>query len=277
MFIGRGVFVGFGTPVLYIEPSKFFIDSITESVTSSAVFFVTPALTINATTQNAVSAASFSMGSTISISGVTQDVTCEAVFYQGRTISINARTEDVIGELRLYGVPTLVINSITQDAFATSAGLTTFIYFPDNDAFTEYTGFNFNSYARIGANYFAASSSGLYQLGGDTDAGAAIDCHILTAMLDFGAHTMSRVPRAYFDFSGFAGLAVSVYNSSDGRRRTEAFTLTLPATEADRSACLPLSRGMASHFWQYRISNIGGSDLEFSRFAPHVISLSRSV
>lgn len=162
---------------------------------------------------------------------------------------------------------------VTSSSFYAPA----YVYHPDHDAFTEYTNFGFNSYARIGGNYFAASNSGLYRLEGEADAGAPIAAHVLTGMLDFGGHTMSRTPRVYFDFSGDSGLAVSVYTSIDGLRRTEAFALSLSAAPVDRSACLPLGRGLPSHFWQYRVSNVSGGDLEFTRCAPHVIPLTRSV
>ena len=173
--------------------------------------------------------------------------------------------------LRLSGAVVLppVVSLVNQGS--------TYVYYPDHDAFTEYANFGFNSYARIGGKYFAASNSGLYRLEGNDDAGAQISAYVLTGMLDFGGHTMSRTPRVYFDFSGDSGLAVSVYTSTDGLRRTEAFTLSLPTTPVDRSACLPLGRGLPSHFWQYRVSNVAGGALEFTRCAPHVIPLTRSI
>ena len=56
----------------------------------------------------------------------------------------------------------------------------------------------------------AAGSNGLYQLGGDDDAGvdgkriSPVVCWIF-----WWAYMMSRTPRMYFDFSGDSGLAVS--------------------------------------------------------------------
>ena len=253
------------------------ISATTADATCAAVFDAPPNLTISATTADATCVASFRAGNGLTISATTADATCAASFSVTAGIVINARTEDATCVASFYLTPQLTINVQLEDAVATSGATATYVYHPDHDSFTEYSGFGFNSYARIGGNYFAAGNNGLYQLGGDDDAGVDIQAYILTGMLDFGGHMMSRTPRMYFDFSGDSGLAVSVYTSTDGLRRTEAFTLSLPAAPVDRSACLPLGRGLPSHFWQYRVSNVTGGSLEFTRCAPHVIPLSRSV
>ena len=250
-----GSFSGF-TAEVYINPVSLSVDTTTGDAVGAAIFLSPPSLSISATTDDATCAASFSVTAGIVINARTEDATCVASFYL---------------------TPQLTINVQLEDAVATSGATATYVYHPDHDSFTEYSGFGFNSYARIGGNYFAAGNNGLYQLGGDDDAGVDIQAYILTGMLDFGGHMMSRTPRMYFDFSGDSGLAVSVYTSTDGLRRTEAFTLSLPAAPVDRSACLPLGRGLPSHFWQYRVSNVTGGSLEFTRCAPHVIPLSRSV
>ena len=261
----------------FVGANVFSVDITTDNATCAAVFDAPPNLTISATTADATCAASFRAGNSLIISATTADATCAASFSATAGMVINARTEDATCVASFYITPRLTIIAKLEDAVATGGATATYVYSPDHDSFTEYSGFGFNSYARIGGNYFAAGNNGLYQLGGDDDAGVDIQAYILTGMLDFGGHMMSRTPRMYFDFSGDSGLAVSVYTSTDGLRRTEAFTLSLPAAPVDRSACLPLGRGLPSHFWQYRVSNVTGGSLEFTRCAPHVIPLSRSV
>ena len=260
-----------------VGANVFSVDITTDNATCAAVFDAPPCLTISATTADATCAASFRAGNSLIISATTADATCAASFSATAGMVINARTEDATCVASFYITPRLTIIAQLEDAVSTGGATATYVYHPDHDSFTEYSGFGFNSYARIGGNYFAAGNNGLYQLGGDDDAGVDIQAYILTGMLDFGGHMMSRTPRMYFDFSGDSGLAVSVYTSTDGLRRTEAFTLSLPAAPVDRSACLPLGRGLPSHFWQYRVSNVTGGSLEFTRCAPHVIPLSRSV
>lgn len=261
----------------FVGANVFSVDITTDNATCVAVFSAPPNLTISATTDDATCAAIFRSGNGLTISATTADATCAASFSATAGIVINARTEDATCVASFYITPRLTIIAQLEDAVSTGGATATYVYHPDHDSFTEYSGFGFNSYARIGGNYFAAGNNGLYQLGGDDDAGVDIQAYILTGMLDFGGHMMSRTPRMYFDFSGDSGLAVSVYTSTDGLRRTEAFTLSLPAAPVDRSACLPLGRGLPSHFWQYRVSNVTGGSLEFTRCAPHVIPLSRSV
>lgn len=261
----------------FVGANVFSVDTTTDNATCVASFRAGNGLTISATTADATCVASFRAGNGLTVSATTADATCAASFSATAGIVINARTEDATCVAPFYFTPQLTIIAQLEDAVATGGATATYVYSPDHDSFTEYSGFGFNSYARIGSNYFAAGNNGLYQLGGDDDAGLDIQAYILTGMLDFGGHMMSRTPRMYFDFSGDSGLAVSVYTSTDGLRRTEAFTLSLPAAPVDRSACLPLGRGLPSHFWQYRVSNVTGGSLEFTRCAPHVIPLSRSV
>jgi len=261
----------------FVGANVFSVDITTDNATCAAVFDAPPNLTISTTTADATCVASFRAGNGLTISATTADATCAASFSVTTSIVINARTEDATCVASFYVTPQLTIIAQLEDAVSTGGATATYVYFPDHDSFTEYSDFVFNSYARIGGNYFAAGNNGLYQLGGDDDAGVDIQAYILTGMLDFGGHMMSRTPRMYFDFSGDSGLAVSVYTSTDGLRRTEAFTLSLPAAPVDRSACLPLGRGLPSHFWQYRVSNVTGGSLGFTRCAPHVIPLSRSV
>ena len=275
--VRRGTVAGLERPLYIVEPASFSIAAFTADATCAAVFDAPPCLRIAATTEDSECVASFRAGSGLSISTTLDDATCVAVFRAGNGLSINAHTADATCGASFFVVPCLSVYVTLDDAFASTGIGATYVYHPDHDAFTEYANFAFNSYARIGGNYFAASNSGLYRLEGDNDAGAQISAHILTGMLDFGGHMMSRTPRMYFDFSGDSGLAVSVYTSTDGLRRTEAFTLSLPTAPVDRSACLPLGRGLPSHFWQYRVSNVTGGSLEFTRCAPHVIPLSRSV
>ena len=271
-----GSFSGF-TAEVYINPVSLSVDTTTGDAVGAAIFLSPPSLSISATTENSIGGAVFRSGNVISIIGTTDSVTSTAVFGNGASLSINTRTDNAVGAAYFLAVPGLSIAAITEAVVAGNNISCTYVYHPDHDSFTEYTEFPFNSYARIGGSYFAASSDGLYLLGGGSDSGVNIEAHILTGMLDFGGHMMSRTPRMYFDFSGDSGLAVSVYTSTDGLRRTEAFTLLLPTAPVDRSACLPLGRGLPSHFWQYRVSNVTGGSLEFTRCAPHVIPLSRSV
>ena len=275
--VSRGTVAGLERPFYVIEPPEFSVAARTADAVCSAVFDAPPCLSISTTTGDATCTAVFRAGNAFSVAATTENATCVAVFNTGNGLTINARTADATCGASFFVVPCLSIYVTLDDAFASTGIGATYVYHPDHDAFTEYANFAFNSYARIGGNYFAASNSGLYRLEGDNDAGAQISAHILTGMLDFGGHTISRTPRMYFDFSGDSGLAVSVYTSTDGLRRTEAFALSLPPAPVDRSACLPLGRGLPSHFWQYRVSNVAGGDLEFTRCAPHVIPLSRSV
>ena len=65
-------------------------------------------------------------------------------------------------------------------------------------AFTQYTDFDFNSFARLGDAFLAASEDGLFLLGGPDDAGEDIAAEFALKDTDFGDPTPKRVLRARF-------------------------------------------------------------------------------
>ena len=64
--------------------------------------------------------------------------------------------------------------SMTGLYVSPSGAVTTWAINTRTNAVTEYTNYNFSSFAQMGSKYIAANSSGIYELDGDSDAGAAI-------------------------------------------------------------------------------------------------------
>lgn len=79
-----------------------------------------------------------------------------------------------------------------------------------------YSGFNFNSYCVFDGRAFGANATGIFELTGDTDAGAEIHTGIMTHSTDFGTRNGKRFRKAYVGVSGDA--PVMVMETETGER-----------------------------------------------------------
>lgn len=80
-----------------------------------------------------------------------------------------------------------------------------------------YSGFDFNSYAVFQNRAFGANSTGIYELTGDTDAGATIQTGVILSGTDFGSHNQKRFRKGFLDISGDAPLMI--FETGEGNRR----------------------------------------------------------
>lgn len=113
----------------------------------------------------------------------------------------------------------------------------------------------FNSMCKFGDVYLGATSEGLYQLHGYTDAGVAIPALIKSGMTDFGSNSVKRFRFFYFGLETTGPLTLKVF--CDG---TLAASLTVTvATKGQRTVRVPVSRQHAGRYWSWSIENVTGS------------------
>ena len=80
-----------------------------------------------------------------------------------------------------------------------------------------YSGFDFNSYCVFENRAFGANDTGIYELTGDTDAGATIHTGAILSQTDFGAPNQKRFRHGYLGISGTS--PVMVFECEDGTRQ----------------------------------------------------------
>lgn len=147
----------------------------------------------------------------------------------------------------------------------------------DTLAPSEYDNFPFNSMARIGQRYFGASETGLFEFGGDDDAGDPIMARILTGESDFGAPQMKRVERAYMGYSTRGELVLKVIAMLDGQK-TEFWYRARPLRAGEVTETrVPIGRGIESRYWQFEWVNVDGADFELDRLDLQVLITSRRI
>lgn len=146
--------------------------------------------------------------------------------------------------------------------------MTTFCTNLRSSEMTEYSGYDFLAFGRLGEAYFGLRADGIYQLGGDTDAGtrieAAAQLHpnpLETAQRGAEWHA-KRATVAYVDAGG-APVAVTVVADE---------TAVGTFYGAGR---VKLARGARGQHWAFGLSNVGGEDLRVQTFQVLVEILRR--
>lgn len=142
---------------------------------------------------------------------------------------------------------------------------------------SEYVGYDFNSFCKVGDIYLGARDEGLYLLDGDTDDGKPIEASVRTMMLDFGSPVMKRVQAAYIGYTSNGKLMLKVRAVSDGELKEQWYEAKELQAQAPREQMVRVGRGLRSRYWQFELVNINGSDFELANLELHPVYLNRRV
>ena len=140
-------------------------------------------------------------------------------------------------------------------------------------ALSEYTGFQFNSYARFAGHVLAASSGGIFKL--DTtknDAGVSIASVVRTGVHDYDSSWLKRIPRLYVNYSTTGDVEVRTITSEDGRRR---YLLPHNNVAGVQQRRVPVGKGPKSRYWQFEVANRDGADFALSSIVVYPTELRR--
>ncbi|MFA5976498.1 MAG: hypothetical protein WC859_10105 [Elusimicrobiota bacterium] len=125
-----------------------------------------------------------------------------------------------------------------------------------------YEGFKFNSFARVGSNYYGCSDTGIYLLGGDLDAAAEIDATVTTGYSDlstekFDGGQIKHVTTAYLDARSVSPMTITC------RTEGQEYTYTFDTDRINMaSARAEIGKGLKGTLWQFELKNVAGADFE---------------
>lgn len=125
---------------------------------------------------------------------------------------------------------------------------------------TRYENYDFNSYAKIGDQYYGAKNDGVYVLEGDDDEGSPIRASVSYGKRDFFTPKLKRLSNAYFGVSGSGRLFVKVI-LPDGTSHVYA-TRQAQSDLAVRRA--DLGKGLRANYFELELYNEEGGDFELS-------------
>jgi hypothetical protein len=135
----------------------------------------------------------------------------------------------------------------------------------ESKATTEYTNFNFNSLSKG----LGASSSGIYALTGDTDAGTAITASLTSGKMDFGTSFLKRVSDAYIGAESDGTLSLTLTTDNGPVTYPLSGTSSMDTLKAD------LAKGSEGRYWQVDLSTAGSLELDSIELLPDVLSRRR--
>jgi len=195
-------------------------------------------------------------------------ITSEFTILQAGLVIIDAALPAMRAELSVIDAPT-------------AEQFTTIVMNTLNKAVTEYTGYNFNSYAifqgrQIGADA-TGTAPGIYELTGDTDGDDDIDAHIKTRDFDIHAATDQervtdrRIDDIHLNLIARDDIVLKLQKSRDAVR-----TFDIRGSENDNihEKRVKPSKGMKDRIYSIEIRNKNGSYFELDEI---VVETSRTM
>lgn len=143
-----------------------------------------------------------------------------------------------------------------------------------------YENFKFNSFARIGKNYYGCNETGIHLLGGGLDGAAQIDATITTGISDlseegvngFKGDISKRVPYAYI--SAKSPEAMTLTCRVQGQEYS--YTFRTPTDEIAVSR-VDIGKGLSGTFWQFELKNQNGADFEMDSLSVSPVATTRKI
>jgi hypothetical protein len=142
----------------------------------------------------------------------------------------------------------------------------------ENNAFSRYTNFNFNSFSQLDNEYYATSEDGLYILDGDDDDGEDIKAKILTGEMDLsGLGTLSYCRNAIVTQKSDGTLTLNIYAGDEDVENYQMFG----PSEKKEPTKLVLSKGRQSTYWQFELTNDEQTKFEVDNIKIHKVVRAR--
>lgn len=134
-----------------------------------------------------------------------------------------------------------------------------------NAAVTEYSNYNFNSFAKLGNKYIGSNATGLYELLGDDDAGADIIAHIKSGFAQFGGSRFTSFKAAYL---GMRGNGSFVLKLETGDGKTYNYGVVAKDMETTK---VHMGKGLRARYFAFELISTGQDfDLDDIEFVPLV-------
>ena len=183
-----------------------------------------------------------------------------------RVTSENGVALDDMDVLKWLFKPTLADEFEVTAAYINPGNtVTTWSINTKNFATTEYTNFDFNSFAQLGNRYLGATRTGLYELDGDTDAGASIIADIKSGLMQLGGSRFTSFKAAYLGMRGTGDFVLKL-ETGDGTIYNYAVV-----GKNMQSTKVHFGKGLRARYFSFELISTGQDfDLDSIEFIPLV-------
>ena len=161
--------------------------------------------------------------------------------------------------LEIYAYIPEVVAIVELDGTTSSLTGYALVVNVENNGISEYTNFNFNSFANFQGKYLAAGAGGIFELTGDNDNETDIDSLIRTGQEDGGTSLLKRPEDAYVGVKADDALEASVV--VDGNVEYDGSPID-PRTDGIGTQKVKFGKGIKSRYWALQIENTNGCNFE---------------
>lgn len=169
---------------------------------------------------------------------------------------------------------TMIWNGLVEDAFefaisyfGVDGEYTGWAMNTRTSAVTEYSNYQFNSFARMGNIYLGASADGLYELRGDDDSGEDVASLLRGGFMRFGGTKLSRLKAAYIAMRAPNSEVLLKIETADGLEYVYQID-----TRSMRNSKVDMGKGQRAVYFTYELQTIGQDfDLDTIEFVPIVM------
>lgn len=166
----------------------------------------------------------------------------------------------------------MVFKPVLTDAVEISAAhvspngtITTWVVNTRTGAVTEYGNYEFNSFAQRGHKYLGASSTGLYELNGDTDQGASIIAKLKSGWAQFAGSRYSMFKAAYLGMRADGNVFFKV---EAGTGETYTYQVVVQDMQTTK---VRMGKGLRARYFAFELVTTGQDfDLDTIEFVPIV-------
>lgn len=149
---------------------------------------------------------------------------------------------------------------------APDGSITTWAMNTRTGAVTEFANYAFNSFATFGTTVYGATSDGLYELSGDTDAASPIVARLRSGYLQFGGTQLSRLKEAYIAARGGGDYVLKIL-TGDGEEYVYSVN-----SRSMRSTKVHMGKGQRARYFAFELESSGQDfDLDTLEFVPIVV------
>ena len=146
-----------------------------------------------------------------------------------------------------------------------SGAVTTWAINLSNGAVTEYTNFDFNSFAYMGRKYLAANEDGLFELDGADDAGTDIVARMKSGIMQVGQGRLSSIKGIYLGLRGEGDWLLKVVADDD---KTYIYSV---AAKSMKTTKVEVGKGLRARYFSYELVSTGQEfDMDSIEFLPIV-------
>lgn len=208
----------------------------------------------------------------VATAGVRFTVLCE----EGFTLA-----DVAVSQARLYEALVEGVTFTARFAFG-GAEYVAWVVNADTGAATRYDHFGFNSLAPFTISgverYFGAMDDGLYELVGDTDAGAPISAEVRSGLHDFGTREMKRLPTGYLLYTASGEMVIKIIATSpEGQKEAHYYQLEGRTAQVTREDRFTPDQGIESVLWGWTLLNPNGEDFSVDAVAFFPLAINRRV